>query len=133
MDTRDQHGLGDDLTDLHAGMQGAVGILEHDLHVLAQRPQFAALHVGQILAVIGDIAGGRLDKAQQGSGHGGLAAAGLANDTQGLAPVQSQGDVVHSLHIALLFKEPFLDGEPFFDIAGLHQNFLFTHSPCTSS
>ncbi len=36
--------LGDDVLDEHAGVQGRVGVLEHDLHVLPHEPEPLLIH-----------------------------------------------------------------------------------------
>ena len=118
----DAHGLLDDLPHRHAGVQGAVGVLEHDLHILAHGPQLALVLGHQVHAVKLDAALGGLDEPQHRPGQGGLAAAGLPHQAQGLPLVEVEGDVVHRLDVALGAEGPALDGEPLAHILHIQQH-----------
>ena len=88
------HSLGNDFADGHAGVQGSVWILEDDLDILAELQQILALEGGDVLAVEYDLAGGWLIQLHHGSAAGGLAAAGLAYQAQGLAAFDRYSDVI---------------------------------------
>ena len=80
----DVEGLGDDLLDAHAGVQRRVGVLEHELVVLAQPAQRTALERAEVGSVDEHAsAGGRVERDAQAA-QGGLAAAGLADQAEGL-------------------------------------------------
>jgi len=80
-----------------AGVEGAVGVLEDHLHLTAQAPQVRALGAGDVLAVELDAAAGRLEELEHRAAGGGLAAAGLPHQAEGLALAQLQGDAVDGL------------------------------------
>src|SRR5205823_11381820 len=92
--------LADDRADLLARVQGAVGVLEDDLDAAAQRHQLAAVELGDIDAIIEDLALGRLFEPQDAAAHRGLAAAALADQPQGFAAADRQVDAVHRLDVA---------------------------------
>ncbi len=94
--------FGDDLADLHARVQRAVRILKDDLDPAPQRQQILASHLGDIDAVIDDLAGGRLFKPQDAAAGRRLAAAALADQTQGLAAPDGEVDAIDRLHLAHL-------------------------------
>ena len=101
------HSLRDDFSDGHTRVQRSVWVLEDDLNILFKFQQVLALEGGNILAVKNHLAGGRLIELDHGASAGGLAAAGLANQTQRLAAADADRDVVHSLErlLASCFKE----------------------------
>ena len=96
----------------HAGVQGTVGVLKHDLHILAHGPQLPLVLGHQIHAVELDIAPGGLQKPEDRAGQGGLAAAGLPHQAQGLPLVDMEAHVIHCLDIPFGREGPALDGEP---------------------
>ena len=61
--------------------------------------------LGQVLAVEDDLAGGRLVELQDRAAGRGLAAAGLADETEGLALLDLEGDAVDGLDGADLALE----------------------------
>src|SRR5207244_9762946 len=83
-------------------VQRAVWVLEDHLEATAQRDQLAAVELGDIDAVIEDLAGGRLFEPQDAAPHRRLAAAALANEAQGLAAADRQIDAVDRLDVAEL-------------------------------
>ena len=95
----DQEALGDDVADGHARVQRGVGILEDDLHLAAQGLEFGGAQVEDILPVEEDRACRGRDQAQDGAGDGGLAAAGLAHQAEGLPLAHGEAHVVHGLHL----------------------------------
>ena len=119
-----------DVADGHAGVQAGVGVLEHDLHPL---PVGQHIHrdllflVKQHLAVVDDGAVGGLIQAQQGAAGGGLAAAGLAYQAQGLAFADGKAHVVHSLDVALVLAHAPCR-EILLQVLDFYQSLGFTHS-----
>ncbi len=97
--------LGDDVADRHARVQRRVGVLEDHLHLAAHLAHLAAVQLGQVLAVEDDLAAGRLVELQDGAAGGGLAAAGLADQAEGLALLDVERDAVDGLDRADLALE----------------------------
>ena len=87
--------LTDDLADSLAGIQRGIGILEDQLHILAQCPQLAGTELADVLPLKDDLAAGGFDQPQDGAPCGGLSAAGFAHQTQRPATFQGKADVVH--------------------------------------
>src|SRR5207244_7700795 len=81
-------------------VQRAVWVLEDHLEATAQRDQLAAVELGDVDAVIEDLAGGRLFEPQDAAPHRRLAAAALADQPQGLAAADRQIDAVDRLDVA---------------------------------
>ena len=79
---------------LWRGLSDAYGILEDHLHTPSQRPQLGLIELRDVLAVEVDGSLGRLVEADDRASDGGLAAAGLADEPDGLALLDRQGDVV---------------------------------------
>ena len=132
----DAHGLLNDLPHGHAGVQGAVGVLKDDLHVLAQGAQLMLVLSHEVGSVKGDGAAGGLNEPQHRTGEGGLAAARLPDEPQRLPLVEAEAHVVDGLDIALLLKEPAFDGEPLAHVVRLKQDLaggVFSHYLATSS
>ena len=74
----DLQGFSNNVTNAHARAKGAVGILEHHLHLPAVVQQLGSVQGGKVATVKGDGASGRLFLQQDKPGRGGLAAPGLA-------------------------------------------------------
>ena len=74
-------GLADDVAGAHARVQGAVGVLEDDLHAAAHRPKRPALQAGEVNAVEGDVPRRRTVELEDAAAHGGLARAALSHQT----------------------------------------------------
>ena len=85
--------------DRHARVQGRVGVLEDHLHLAAHAAQVAAAQLGQLCAAEVDAAGGGLVELEDGAAGGGLAAAGLADEAQGLARLDVDVDAVDGLDV----------------------------------
>ena len=79
-----------------ARVERGVAVLEHHLHVAAQFPQ-AESAVADRVAVQDDAPRVGRDQVHQQPGGGGFAAAGLADDAQGLALQDIEAHVVHRL------------------------------------
>ncbi len=89
--------LPDDVAHRHTGVQRGVGVLEHHLDVPADRLQRAPGQLGDVLALVEDLAGGRLLQHHQQLGDRGLAASGLAHYAERLALEEVEGDAVDRL------------------------------------
>ena len=76
----------------------------------------------QIHAVELDIAPGGLQKPEDRAGQGGLAAAGLPHQAQGLPLVDMEAHVIHCLDIPFGREGPALDGEPLADVVRPEQD-----------
>ena len=121
-----------DLTHGHARVQGSGGILKDDLHFApvgqhVHRDLLRAVVDG--LSVILDAPGGGLVQPDDGASQGGLAAAGLAHQTQGLALEDLQGDGLHGLHVFSLPEQIALDGEVLAEIFDFQKNVAHVGSP----
>src|SRR5689334_14344055 len=104
--------LGDDLTDRHARTQGAKGILEHDLHVAAERAHGLEFQSLDLLAQKHNRPVGG-DQPQQRKTERGFAGAGFAHDAQRLALAYRETDAIHGLDMTDDGTEqPALDREP---------------------
>ena len=88
----------DQLQDAHSGIQRCVGILEDHLDVgTVLFLEFLQRDIGNIRILEHDLTGGRLVQAHQGLAQCGLAAAGLSDDTDGLALLNVESDVVYCM------------------------------------
>ncbi len=101
----DLEGLPDDVADRHARVQRGVRVLEHHLDVAADGLQRAPGQLGDVLALVEDLAGGGPLQRHQELGDRGLATAGLTDDAEGLTGVQVEGDPVDGLDRADLLLE----------------------------
>ena len=90
----DGEGLGEDLADGHAGVEGGVGILEDDLHAAAEEAHLRGFGGGERLAGEEDFARGGLDEVEEHAGYGAFAGAGFAYQAEGFAGVDGEADVV---------------------------------------
>ena len=87
---------------LHNGftrVQRGERILEHHLHLLAQRAHFLTAQLGDIVALKDDFAAGGLNQLQNAASGGGFTAAGFAYDTQSFAFLQSKAYTVDSVQL----------------------------------
>ena len=126
----DVDALAHDVTDGHAGVQACVGVLEHDLHPAAVGQHIHGdllFLIKQQVAVIVDLTAGGLVQAQQGAAGGGLAAAGLAHQTQGLALADGKAHVIHGLNILAVLAHT-AGGEILLQVLDFNQRLVFTHS-----
>jgi hypothetical protein len=74
-DTVHDQPLADDLADRHPRVEGAVRVLEDDLHVAPELLHLARRRFEDVLAVEQDLATGGRDQPHDRAGHGGLAGA----------------------------------------------------------
>jgi hypothetical protein len=95
----DEKALLDDLRDGQAGGEGAVGVLEDHLHVLAQGTDVARAQAVDAAAEDHDRPLGG-EQAQHGEAEGGLAGAGFADDADRLALADPDGHAVDGFHVA---------------------------------
>lgn len=89
--------LGYQLEDRVARVQAGIGVLEDELHLLAQRTHLLFVIGEDVLALIVDLAGGVGLEPQDGAPQGGLAAARLANYAQRGALLDGKAHVVHGV------------------------------------
>src|SRR5229473_2372535 len=87
--------LGEGLPHGHAGIEGAVGVLKHDLHPPPQGAELAWPKRQHVLAVERDAAGVGLDQAEDHAPHRGLAAARFTHEPEGLARPDGERYAVH--------------------------------------
>ena len=92
--------LAQDVGDLLARVERAIGVLEHDLHGAAQPARGGGVGVLGIGAVELEPAGaGRLDQGDE-AGERALAAAGFAHHRQRAAAVEGEADAAQRLDLA---------------------------------
>jgi hypothetical protein len=119
----DPQPFADEVAHLHPRVERADRVLEDDLHVPAHRLQVGAAEAQHVDAVELDLARGRLEQAQHRAAQGGLAAAGLADEADGLTAEDVEVDAVHGLELADGPPEDALpDGEVLFQPARLQQH-----------
>ena len=106
--------------------EAGVGVLEDYLHTRTHTAKLFLAEGEYLLAVKPDLTGGLFEQTQDGSADGGLAAAGLADKTHGLAALYLEADTVNGANVADgLLKEAGLNREPFDKILDLEQIFVF--------
>ncbi len=91
----DAEGLVQDLPDSEPGIEGGVGILEDDLHLLAQRTHLLVVVVGDVLSRKVDRSRRGFQQSDDGPPQGGLAASRLSHQAQSFTRLDGQGDVLH--------------------------------------
>ncbi len=94
----DGEGFAKDRADGHARIERRERVLEHDLHVAPHGAQVAAGKAKHVLAVKGDLAFAGFDEAQHAARRGGLAATGLADQSQRFAAVDRKRHAVHGVN-----------------------------------
>ena len=108
----DREPLRDQVADLHARVERPDRVLEDDLHVPARLLQVLAAEPDDVDAVEHDLAGGRLEQAQDRPTERRLAAPGLADEPERLASADVEIDAVDGLQVAgRALEEPLADGE----------------------
>ena len=79
----------------------------------------------EVVAAKTDFAGGGLDEFQDGAAGGGFAAAGFADEAEGVALINLEANAVDSLHgIGRAAPQAFVHGEMDGEVAHLEQGFL---------
>ncbi len=97
---------------LQARVQRGIGVLEDDLQLAAPGPHLLAREAVDALAVDADLAGGRVDQLEDRLAGGRLAAAALADEPQGLALGDVEGDAVDRMDLPDgALQQPLLDRE----------------------
>src|SRR5215470_1292192 len=101
----DQERLADQIEQGHARVERREWILEDHLHLAPDRAQLGLAERGEVdhRAVRqphGDLAAGRIDRSEDAPRRGGLAAAALTDQAQGLALVDVKVDAVDRAHVA---------------------------------
>ncbi len=91
-------GFADDVTYIHARVERGIRILEDDLQVPPQLAQLALIELQDRASLIAHIACSRLDQAQQKAAQGGLAAARLTHNGEGLAATDAERHAVDGTH-----------------------------------
>ena len=86
-----------EIKDTHSGIQGGEGILENQLHVLAQSLPPAAGGIGNLLPVEGDGAFGGVQQPQNHTAQGGFSASGFAQDAEAGPLWNAQGYIKENL------------------------------------
>ena len=88
-----------DLLHRHTGVQRVDGVLEDHGHIVRQEVAQLLIHgAGDVTAHEGHLTGGGVIQTDDGTAGGGLAAAGLAHQTEGLALVHLEGVVIDGVH-----------------------------------
>ena len=89
-----------------------VGILEDDLHLGAVLSHLLSVIIGDVLALEDDSTARGLVKLQDRTAESGLTASRLANDTEGFACLESEGNVIDRYELLFhLTEEILLYGE----------------------
>ena len=110
-------GFGEHPAHGHPGVEGAVGVLEDDLHLPPDGPEFPPAQGEHVRAVEKDFAIGGLNQAEDGSACRGFAAAGFPHQAEGLSLPNGKGDAVHRLDVSHGSGEDApVDGEIFFQV-----------------
>src|SRR5438093_437689 len=121
----------DDASDGLPGVERRVRILEDHLHLAADLAERLALQVRDVLPVEGDPSLARLVQACDHPGEGGLAASGLAYESDRLRRIDLEVDAVDRVHVAdpLLEDDPSRDREVLLDALQLQQRFTAANRP----
>ena len=124
----DDEGLGDDLADGMARVEGGVGILKDHLHAGAEPAQLVVVERRQVLAVEEDAAGGRRVELEDGAAGGRFAAAAFADEAEGLAAGNVERDAVDRFDEAGLAAEKAAgDGKVFLEVDDANERAMVRH------
>ncbi len=139
VETVDGESFGDDAADGHTGIERGVGVLEDHLDAAADLPETAAAERGEVDGAFGkggkavfvaggagvepDVAGSGPVELEDGAAGGRLAAARLADEAEGLAVVNGEGEAVDGLDGGdlSLNEDAALDGEVELEVLHLDQ------------
>ncbi len=91
----DHQRLTDDVTCGLSGIQGGIGILKDNLHILANLPHLPAVELQDVLVLEEYLPLRRLFKPQEAAPQGGLSATRFAHQSQGLPLFDEK---IHSVH-----------------------------------
>jgi hypothetical protein len=115
-------GLGNNLPDGEAGIEGTVGILKNHLHLAPERAEVAFGEGEDVSAFKCDAARGGRGELENGAAHGGFPATALADKADRLAGLDSEGDVVNGTDVAGFSSQNASDnGKPSAQISNLQQ------------
>ena len=101
----DDERLADDAADRHARVQRCERVLEDYLHVATERAKRVSAEVRDVAALEPDLAGRRLDEAQDAAAGRRLAAAGLADEPKRLSSRDVEADAIDGMHAVDLARE----------------------------
>ena len=96
----DLQGLADGLPDALSRVEGGEGVLKDDLHFLPHVVEGLFVRRGDVTAAVEDPSGRGLDEPYEEPSRGGLAAARLAHETEGLPFLYGEGYVVHGVDVS---------------------------------
>jgi len=114
----DVEDLANGFADGHAGIERAERILEDDLGAASEPTQAVVVEGADIGSIEEDLAGGRLDEAEGGPSGGSLAGAGFADEAEGLAAIDVEGNAIDGAQAAGGPSEnASAEGEVFFEVA----------------
>ena len=120
--------LGDAVADGGPRVERGERVLEHDLHLGPHPAQLRARRRQEILALVAQRAGVRIQEAQQQAPQGALAAPRLPHEAEHLARPHVEVDVGHGVDPPLgPAQRPAADGERLHQAAGLEQRHLVGH------
>jgi hypothetical protein len=87
-------GFGEDFKDAMSRVHGPDGVLKDHLHLGAGAAEFGGAEEGEVAALQEHAPGGEGDEAEDGAGEGGLTGARFADDGEGPAGGEGEGNVV---------------------------------------
>ena len=102
-----QHWLGDRIADLDFWVQAGVGILKDHLYFAAQATLFAGRYfeVRNVLSLIKHLPRGGGRQRKDRSGQRGLTGTGFSHDSQHLAGIDFETDILCGVHVSLFFNQ----------------------------
>ena len=120
----DDEGFFDYGADGHAGVQGAVGVLEDDLKLFPEGTHCPAGELGEVLAPEADFTAGGPEELEDAPADGGLAAAAFADEAERLAAHDLEGHAVDGLDCAHLRLEydALADGEVHLQVTDIEED-----------
>jgi hypothetical protein len=93
------------LLDQHPRIKGRLGILKDDLEVSSHLSQILSPDLGDIHAVVKNLASIRLEKVQKEKADRGLPTTGLSNESQRFSLIDRQGDGIDRFQVFHLASE----------------------------
>ena len=111
----DIQGLPDDVFHRHTWIQGGVGILKDHLHLF---PHGGDVLLRYLLPTEENVSPRGLVETEKGPSYRGLAAAGLADESQRLSLSYGEGDIIHRLQ-ETGFSECLAHGKISFEVIDL--------------
>ncbi len=94
-----------DLIHRLAGIQRGHGVLKDHLQLPAHREKLLISHFCKILAVVDHLSRRGLMQLQDRTAHRRLAAAGFSHQTEGPAPLDGKGNIIHRFQYAVMFAQ----------------------------